>query len=153
MPMFDRIFGWYLIGCEQAAFTGRVHTGMACLLAPWCEPREVARFIERARVRDECASWLTRALMVVAPMLILGVTGFYWMTGRHPTGWFVAVEFGALGVWTLWAQPVLMLQVQIWRAESLGRATARLVRHVQPYRVAQAIEHVQQTLYEYANPV
>ena len=151
--MFERIFGWYLKGSEMADFIGRCHSGMACLLAPFCDPSEVEDYIQRARFRDEATLWLHAALLALAPAVCMLVGGFCWLHlagwGGFPlSGWDLLAELALLTLWTLYGQPFIGLQIRLWRAASMGADSARLVRHVQQYRVAQAAEQVQQFLYE-----
>lgn len=143
--IFNRVFGWYLRGIEMAGFIYRVHSGMACLLAPLCDPHETEAFIERCRKRDEFAFWAEKATICAGPLVVWGIA-FVSLQGQRVTGASLVWEFAALGVWMLWLQPGLLMQVHIWRAASMGRDTAVLVRRVQPYRVAQAADAVQQHL-------
>ncbi|HEY2250946.1 MAG TPA: hypothetical protein VGH74_07780 [Planctomycetaceae bacterium] len=144
--IFDWIFGWYLRGIEMACFIYRVHSGMACLLAPLCDPHETEAFIERCRSRDAFAFWAEKASICAGPLVVYAIVMASWLWGVYLSGTGLAVEMGVLAVWVLWVQPFLLLQVHLWRATSMGYDTAALVRRVQPFRVAQAAEHVQQHL-------
>jgi hypothetical protein len=149
--MFEGLFDWYWRGCAMSEFLSGVHSGMAALLAPDCDPAEVEDFIQRARFRDECAIWARTGLLTLAPLACMAISCLFLAGLMRLSGWLVAVEFALLGLWTLWGHPFLALQVRLWRVAAQGRDTARLVSRFQPYRVAQAAETVQQTIHAYAN--